>query len=92
MPTSRSSSPVSLHSIKKTVEYVETAPVVEPTYLEGYPLLRDKSEEELAVLNKKVLRKLDWKFLPCITAMLLMKYVFLPSVRLSKPFADTTRS
>lgn len=42
-------------------------------YLSRYPLLADKSDEELEKLNKSVLRKLDWKFLPCITMMLLMK-------------------
>lgn len=31
--------------------------------LSRYPLLAGKSEEEMATLNKKVLRKLDWKFL-----------------------------
>lgn len=44
-------------------------------WLQRYPLLAEKSPEELAVLNKAVLKKLDWKFLPCITLMLLMKYV-----------------
>jgi len=57
---------------EQAIEHVKTA-AVEPTYLEGFPLLVGKSEEELAILNKKVLKKLDWKFLPCITAMLLMK-------------------
>ncbi|KAI4727244.1 MFS transporter [Aureobasidium sp. EXF-10728] len=74
MPPSRSTSPISVLDKKEVVEHVENASV-EPTYLEGFPLLRDKSEEELAVLNKKVLKKLDWKFLPCITAMLLMNYL-----------------
>ncbi|KAH0336016.1 major facilitator superfamily transporter, partial [Aureobasidium melanogenum] len=74
MPLSRPSSPVSVLDKEKAVEHIESAPV-ESTYLEGFPLLRDKSEEELAVLNKKVLKKLDWKFLPCITAMLLMNYL-----------------
>lgn len=45
-------------------------------WLQQYPLLREKSPEELAALNKAVLKKLDWKFLPCITLMLLMKYAF----------------
>jgi hypothetical protein len=58
---------------EKAIEHIESA-AVEPTYLEGFPLLVNKSEEELAALNKKVLSKLDWRFLPCITAMLLMKY------------------
>ncbi|KAI4745759.1 MFS transporter [Aureobasidium sp. EXF-12298] len=74
MPLSRPSSPVSVLEKEKAVEHIESAPV-ESTYLEGFPLLRDKSDEELAVLNKKVLKKLDWKFLPCITAMLLMNYL-----------------
>ncbi|KAG9518634.1 major facilitator superfamily transporter, partial [Aureobasidium melanogenum] len=74
MPLSRPSSPVSVLDKEKAVEHIESAPV-ESTYLEGFPLLRDKSDEELAVLNKKVLKKLDWKFLPCITAMLLMNYL-----------------
>ena len=42
-------------------------------YLQHFDLLQDKSKDELDHLNKKVLRKLDWRFLPCITAMLLMK-------------------
>jgi hypothetical protein len=48
--------------------------------LNRYPLLAGKSEVEMALLNKKVLRKLDWRFLPCITTMLLMNYLvsFLP--------------
>jgi hypothetical protein len=45
-------------------------------HLSKYPLLTDKSDEELEQLNKSVLRKLDWKFLPCITMMLLMKYAY----------------
>jgi hypothetical protein len=53
---------------------IEEAPVSDEL-LERYPLLKDKSEEELKKLNKAVLKKLDWKFLPCITAMLLMKSV-----------------
>jgi hypothetical protein len=53
------------------VEHVETT---DPElYLQGYPLLRDKSQDELAKLNKAVLKKLDWKFLLIITLMLLMK-------------------
>jgi hypothetical protein len=84
MPLSRPSSPVSVLDKEKAVEHIESAPV-ESTYLEGFPLLRDKSDEELAVLNKKVLKKLDWKFLPCITAMLLMKYFsFHSTVRVTR--------
>lgn len=38
-----------------------------------FPILQDKSPEELEGLNKAVLRKLDWYFLPCVTMMLLMR-------------------
>jgi hypothetical protein len=42
-------------------------------FLQSYPLLREKSKDELDRLNKAVLKKLDWKFLLIITLMLLMK-------------------
>lgn len=38
-----------------------------------YSLLADASPERLDALNKAVLRKLDWRFLPVVTMMLLMK-------------------
>jgi len=57
---------------KKDFENVESLAVPD-VLLERYPLIKDKSKEELDALNKKVLKKLDWKFLPCITMMLLMK-------------------
>lgn len=53
---------------------IENAEVpAEDIFLQRYPLLANKSKEELNKLNKSVLSKLDWRFLPCITAMLLMK-------------------
>jgi hypothetical protein len=45
----------------------------EELWIQEYDLLRSKSKEELALLNKKVVKKLDWRFLTTITAMLLMK-------------------
>jgi hypothetical protein len=45
------------------------------SYLDRFPLIRDKSPEERKKIEKSLVRKLDWKFLPCITLMLLMKYV-----------------
>jgi hypothetical protein len=58
-----------------TVEHVEKSGglTLDDEILQRYPLLAGKSEVEMALLNKKVLKKLDWKFLPCITFMLLMK-------------------
>ena len=61
------------------VEHV--APADASVWVQQYPLLREKTEEELAALNKAVLRKLDWKFLPIITVMLLMKYATMPLCR-----------
>lgn len=53
------------------IEAAEAA--TDASYLQQYDLLKNKTENEIKALNKAVLRKLDWKFLPCITAMLLMK-------------------
>jgi hypothetical protein len=59
---------------KQEITHIESANVLfDPNYLSRYPLLVGKSDEELEKLNKSVLKKLDWKFLPCITMMLLMK-------------------
>jgi hypothetical protein len=52
----------------------ETAENLEREWIQQWPLLREKTEEELEGINKQVLKKLDWVFLPSITAMLLMKY------------------
>lgn len=42
-------------------------------YLERYELIRDKAPEELKALEKSLIRKLDWKFLPMVSLMLVMK-------------------
>ncbi|KAF4536465.1 Vitamin H transporter [Lasiodiplodia theobromae] len=55
-------------------EYIENAQPPDP-YLTNYPLLQAKTSEELDALNKSVVRKLDWKFLPMVTMMLLMNYL-----------------
>jgi hypothetical protein len=56
------------------VEIIETAEAGEAeAYLQRFELLRGKSQDELAALNNSLVQKLDWKFLPCITWMLLMK-------------------
>lgn len=56
------------------VEAVEHAQSTnEELWLQGYDLLVGKSKEDLDKLNKKVVKKLDWRFLVTITAMLLMK-------------------
>ncbi|KAL5353857.1 hypothetical protein ACLOAV_001901 [Pseudogymnoascus australis] len=60
--------------LKERVENIENVPSAD-LILERYPLIKDKSTEELSALNKTVLKKLDWRFLPCITMMLLMNYL-----------------
>lgn len=38
-----------------------------------FETLRDLSEEQMAALNKKLVKRLDWRLMPCITLMFLMK-------------------
>jgi hypothetical protein len=38
-----------------------------------FETLRDLSEEEMVALNKRVLKIIDWRLMPCITLMFLMK-------------------
>ncbi|KAK5747169.1 hypothetical protein LTR17_000304 [Elasticomyces elasticus] len=59
---------------KKPIEHVEEADF-NNVILQRYALISGKSEEELSKLNKSVLKKLDWKFLPIVTLMLLMNYL-----------------
>lgn len=35
--------------------------------------LRDLTEEQMTALNKQLVSKLDWRLMPCITLMFLMK-------------------
>ncbi|KAG9952942.1 MFS general substrate transporter, partial [Aureobasidium melanogenum] len=44
-------------------------------WLAQFPLIADKSPEELRKIEKGLLRKLDWIFLPVVTLMLLMGYL-----------------
>jgi hypothetical protein len=38
-----------------------------------FETLRDLSQDEMVALNKKVLKIIDWRLMPCITLMFLMK-------------------
>ncbi|KAL3480938.1 major facilitator superfamily domain-containing protein [Aspergillus californicus] len=59
---------------KATLEALENVPEADPLLIH-FPILQEKTAEELEQLNKAVLRKLDWYFLPCVTMMLLMSYL-----------------
>ena len=70
-----------------TKENIETAECVEsakPQFVESayippeeikarFELLRDLNEEQMEELNKRVLRKIDWRMMPIVTLMYLMK-------------------
>lgn len=71
MPSSVKSNRHSL-DIKSNVKLEEFAPERD-LFLERYEVIREKSPEELRAIEKSLVRKLDWKFLPMVTAMLLMK-------------------
>ncbi|RJE20368.1 Major Facilitator Superfamily [Aspergillus sclerotialis] len=58
--------------IKIVTENVEDVSRLDQS-LALFPLLQGKTPEELKYLNRAVLRKLDYYFLPCVTAMLLMR-------------------
>jgi hypothetical protein len=38
-----------------------------------FDTLRDLSDEDMAALNKKLVKKIDWRLMPCVTLMFLMK-------------------
>lgn len=47
-----------------------------PREIQGrFDLLRDLSDTEMEKLNKSVVRKIDWRMMPTITAMFLMRQV-----------------
>ncbi|XEV04728.1 hypothetical protein FSHL1_010015 [Fusarium sambucinum] len=73
MASPPNSKPGSLDA-KRNVEYDENAPERDEV-LERYELIRDKTPEERAVIEKSLVRKLDWKFLAMVTAMLMMNYL-----------------
>jgi hypothetical protein len=63
----------SFDKVKADTEQVEI--LFAEDYLQRFPLLKDKSEEEIAGIRKTLMRKLDYRFLPCVTMMLLMCYL-----------------
>jgi hypothetical protein len=69
---------VSIDAEKSEVQQYETAVSdtrwYTPLEIQGrFDTLRDLSPDQMAALNKKVLRKIDWRLMPTITIMFLMK-------------------
>lgn len=44
-----------------------------------FPTLQHLNEEEMAKLNKRLLSRIDWRLMPTITVMFLMKYASNPT-------------
>jgi hypothetical protein len=68
---------------EKRIEDVSNPPNAEryiaPEVIQArFDLLRDLGPDEMAALNKRVVRKIDWHMMPCVTLMFLMKYFFSP--------------
>lgn len=67
----------SLNSVSSTpksaLEHIEGNTPHPGQFIPLFPVLQGKTPEELDILDRAVLRKLDWQFLPCVTIMLLMR-------------------
>lgn len=56
------------------VEQVATGAYVSPLEIQArFPTLRHLSEEQMDALNKKVRKIIDWRMMPAVTLMFLMK-------------------
>jgi len=69
---------VSLEAEKSDVQQYENAVAdnrwYTPLEIQGrFDTLRDLSPDQMTALNKKVLKKIDWRLMPTITIMFLMK-------------------
>jgi hypothetical protein len=58
-------------------EFKEVAPepyLITPLQIQArFETLRDLSQEQMTALNKKLVSRLDWRLMPCMTLMFLMK-------------------
>lgn len=73
-PPERRASMNSVSSTSKSaLEHIEENTPHPEQFLPLFPVLQGKTPQELEMLDRAVLRKLDWWFLPCVTMMLLMR-------------------
>ena len=61
--------------IKVIEEHVEATFLTPAQIQHRFDSLRDLSDEDMTALNKKVVSKIDWRLMPCITLMFLMNYL-----------------
>ncbi|EOA87862.1 hypothetical protein ACJQWK_08646 [Exserohilum turcicum] len=59
----------------KEVVAERTAQITPQQIQARFETLRHLSEEQMAALNKQLVKKLDWRLMPCITLMFLMNYL-----------------
>lgn len=76
--TNDNKSTIALEDEKASVQQYESAlnpnGVFTAAEIQGrFDLLRDLSQDQMTALNKKVLSKLDWRLMPTITMMFLLK-------------------
>ena len=68
---------ISMEEKKADVEFKEVSPEshnITPQQIQSrFETLRHLSDDQMTALNKKVVSKLDWRLMPCITLMFLMK-------------------
>ncbi|OGM49245.1 vitamin H transporter [Aspergillus bombycis] len=71
-------------SIEKHIEDVseyDHQPAADGVYIASddiqarFELLRELSPEQMEALNKRVLKRIDWRMMPCVTLMFLMNYL-----------------
>jgi hypothetical protein len=52
---------------------VGSSPITPQQIQARFETLKDLNEEEMAALNRRLVKRLDWRLMPCITLMFLMK-------------------
>jgi hypothetical protein len=61
-------------SVEKVDVVVAAHETVSPASIQArFDTLRDLDEPQMAALNKRLLRRIDWRLMPTITIMFLMK-------------------
>ncbi len=61
-------------STEKIDVAIDTSETVSPSAIQArFETLRDLDDEQMAALNKRLLRRIDWRLMPTITIMFLMK-------------------
>ncbi|KAJ9668716.1 hypothetical protein H2201_000960 [Coniosporium apollinis] len=64
---------------KANVELREVAvegPLITASQIQSrFNTLQDLSHEQMVTLNRKVVKKIDWRLMPCVTIMFLMNYL-----------------